>query len=925
MPEINSSPVRDVQNSDQFLTRDNSGDLVRVNASSVIGPINIVNHETVDTAILDTNLEPNYQVNTRGRLSNGDAGYGTYVVKSAAQATADGDIIDELGSAFTMSNGNILVLQDSPAYIEQWGVIAEGVDHLAAARAAFNSRRTLRARSFNKRWNLSDVIRTDDISIDVDLNSNTLVSVGENERVILAINSFNPVNTITGFTSSQGRVTIQLDSTPLACEPNGVLKIYSDEIINPYANKPNERIAEYMIIDSVDSQANTVTCRGALIFDHSDNPRCASMRTENTFSLKNLTIDRELPHTVGEYAVGIDVEGYAYGQWENIRAIYFTGQLCSNRSGYNHVFRDIYAEELLDASTDNALGYVGFDFGSQGSQWYNLSGGKVRHTYTTGAADIQPGHTDPADYGGAVRCHVWTGTTTASTNFAYDMHEDSYECEIHHVVVYDAQTTTPASSGGFQDRGLFTRLHSMTYQSDGADISAAGRAVFLSTGSYNFNCNRLIYRGASGRCFQTFQTALRGTVQRARIDQIVYEPIKSLNNLIVLEEEFGLEVGRIDVYPSTIDRTFYGSGDAMVKLSNDSSFVVTDSINLWFDRPDFPNLAGSSSTIVRADGDIERIRYKLNVHCTANTWNYVGANINPIKGDSALVTPPTVNYAHVDVNVYYDEFPVGGSERPDRPIISDLNTASDMTYTFKVIKNGREYLSTDFRRDNLFSAGSELGFGPDEFFITDPAAQGDKSHRNFTGVFECQSGAVTITAVEPPSFEGQVFTLCMSAFNSTPGNPVFDAPLLQTATGVRLDSDIILTPGSVSTFVSRTVDGVIAWELCQGTPSDAREDIQISGTVNQGVVTLNRDWDDFEQIIIEYSNSPLGTPVAGDQTFTVSRISPSDSTTVFNYVIEVASGTIDINFRDTNRDEIYINGIGVTADVTRIYGRYRRA
>lgn len=52
-------------------------------------------------------------VNTKGRKAPGDGGRGTYMIKTAAQATLDGDIIDEIGAGFTVADGKVAVNQAS--------------------------------------------------------------------------------------------------------------------------------------------------------------------------------------------------------------------------------------------------------------------------------------------------------------------------------------------------------------------------------------------------------------------------------------------------------------------------------------------------------------------------------------------------------------------------------------------------------------------------------------------------------------------------------------------------------------------------------------------------------------------------------------------------------------------------------------------
>lgn len=873
-----------------------------------------------------TDWPAGFKLVTCGYAAFGDLGYGNYVVKTTAQAASDGDLIDGVGTGFTLSNGNVLVLQDSPAFIEQWGVLDEGVDYVTQITAICRSGRKVMARSVKKSFDMSDVASTQDVSIDLDLGGNTLVSTGANERIFQLNNSFNDVNSVMSLSSSQGRTTIQLNSPAVGIEPGGVLKLYSNDVINRWSDFDRERAAEYFVVESVDGL--TVVCRGSLIFPHVLNPRCAAMKTQNTLNLKNINVRRDLPHNVGEYAVAIDLEGWAYANCSGIRSPFFSGQLLSHRSGFKGTFRDIEAEELMDKTTENAVGYVGVDYGSQGSKWYNLNGGKIRHVYTTGAVDIDDDDPNAHRYGGAVRCHVYTGVGKDCTNFAFDTHADAVQCEFHDITVYDAQTNTYSMSGGFQDRGIDTTVHKMTCISNGANISASGRAILLTTGSRGFRIGTLVFTGASGRGLETWEVTKHG-VPRCRIDRIIYKPEKELRNLIFVSEALKIEIGRIDVYPQTIDRTYYGSGTAMIKLRGSASVIVDDGIHLWFNNPDFPSLAGSSSAIFQANGEVDRIDADIIVHCNNNTWPYVGRNINHVRPDGDLETPPLVHHCSVRVTVDYPDFltdypdyRLNGAARPDRPMITGLDPAGDLSYTFTLKCAGQEPLSTTFRRDKLFEPDQSIGFGPDHFFINSDSAQGYIAHRDFVCVYESQANTATVSSIEPPTYEGQTLTLCFSEHNES-GGPIFDATILQSATGIRLNRDLVIRPGTNIKLIARELNGVVLWEPFFGTSERARELIQLSASIADGVITLNDRWSDYEEIIIAASADLAGTNRLPPVTYYTSEVVASDSDTEFAYSIETSTGTILINFPDTDRASMRLSGIGVVNNINGVWGRYR--
>lgn len=73
------------------------------------------------------NLDPNTIAATKGYYGVGDKGQAEYLVKTAAQATLDGDIIDGLGN-HTLANGNVAIIQILDTInLRQYGATGDGV------------------------------------------------------------------------------------------------------------------------------------------------------------------------------------------------------------------------------------------------------------------------------------------------------------------------------------------------------------------------------------------------------------------------------------------------------------------------------------------------------------------------------------------------------------------------------------------------------------------------------------------------------------------------------------------------------------------------------------------------------------------------------------------------------------------------------
>jgi hypothetical protein len=77
-------------------------------------------YPSVSAMKLDASLSPGLIVDTAGYYTEGDGGQDRYLIKTAAQAIIDGDIIDEYGS-HTLDNGHVAVLQAAVPTSKQFG------------------------------------------------------------------------------------------------------------------------------------------------------------------------------------------------------------------------------------------------------------------------------------------------------------------------------------------------------------------------------------------------------------------------------------------------------------------------------------------------------------------------------------------------------------------------------------------------------------------------------------------------------------------------------------------------------------------------------------------------------------------------------------------------------------------------------------
>lgn len=89
-----------------------------------------------------------------------------------------------------------------------------------------------------------------------------------------------------------------------------------------------------------------------------------------------------------------------------------------------------------------------------------------------------------------------------------------------------------------------------------------------------------------------------------------------------------------------------------------------------------------------------------------------------------------------------------------------------------------------------------------------------------------------------------------------------------------------------------------------------------------GASTLSADWDSFEEIIFDYAGSVAGTKRTHITMYTT-LIDASDSTTVYNYSLGVGAdvGAV-LNFRSSNKNQLYFDDMGNNDKLVSVYGRY---
>lgn len=690
-------------------------------------------------------------------------------------------------------------------------------------------------------------------NIDLDLGEVTLLSVGAPERIFIFRSPYKTTYNITDISYDDGRTLITLATTPTDIVRGGPLKVVADDIINPYADKPNERIGEHLVVQEVNG--NVVTCQGILTFNYVTNPRCAQADHTRKMSLKNINVRRDIAHTNGVFAVAIEVNGYVKAHFENIYSRLFTGTLLKCNSCYRYYANKLHADELLDDSENQALGYV-FQDGSQEGEVHALSGGYVRHVYTTGSDDVPAGSDRIYQYGGQLNSTIFSFSAENGNNYSLDTHEDSYGLTVISAIINDAHSYTTSSTGAFQDRGQKTHVKFLSYTTGQANISTVGKGILFNKGSNNTHIETFVYQDRFGRGIATFKAA-ENLSPSYRIDHVIVKSLKTFANVLQVEEPVNLRIGKIDLYLLDPTLSYHANWRTMTIGGNVNLRI--DEINYHLDDHAIPDLTGSSGIVFGISSDVKTLKAKLNFYCTENTWKMspqqtdmirgvttasaelwasstayavdeiwrvtgsfslyykvINAytsdasdiNVDIASGNVELIQLPVIDNASIDVTVFFDNYT---NDIQNGLMARDIDESnSTVTWKYRIIDTGREVASSRYRHDNVYEPNMMLELGSDMYGLRE--SLGRKSDHSFVSFYESHSESSTISFIDPPLYEGQTLEFYLSSYNDV-AFPAQDVVISANATNLRLAADKTVNPGEKLHFIATNLGGELKWEL----------------------------------------------------------------------------------------------------------------
>ena len=788
-----------------------AGDLFQktINAISALKKIitssgisNSIEVGTLVSLLSMPDIPKNMKIRTLGFYEEGDGGDGYYVTSD----TDDGDEVVH----HTLISGTVAKLQLSDSgcwYMEQFGCKLNFLgDTSARLFAALQHEVPIVSRAKRKTYVLEKPVFTRNVSIDLDINGcELLTNSATKERALLFIADLTNITTINGLEFSLGRTrfTVPLGHGIVSGDK---IKAYSNQIINPFSAFDRQRVAEYFEVESVTD--DVIVCAGKHIwsYDPADNPRLAKM-SNLTCNLHNVKINRTTDHTDGNFAVAIDVSGYYRPQICNIHAKSFTGQLLSIRSCFRAKMKNISADFLLDEATKSALGYVGVDYGSQESEWFRLNGGVVRHTYTTGATSIDADTVEPRSYGGAVRCHVWTGVTVGCTNFAYDTHQEAWECEFHSIVVYDDYSTSLSASGAFQDRGQNNIVHKLTHISEGDNVSAGEVTVLFTTGARNTYIKEIVYRGR-GTILSAFALGDPSTPfeHSFRVDKITaYQP-KFAPRIARMNYPFTLNIGEVNILPYNAERQFYGDGGVpYFSLNNAGANLNVEKFNLYFNARNLASLDVASDYLCNMDGDFGKLRINVHTYTNGNTYSRMEKNFSGVRAS----VPSVIEDAVINWTAHIDDW-VDTMTR-DATFYANGEVSGDMKFSYKVLGDGIHRPDSSLSSvQTIFEGGMTLRAYDKSSFGMNTTLGITLDESTYVPIVGTSSTS-TIGAITAPSYESQKLTITNLPWNES--GFMLPVKLLDTIASANNTEDRVLAVGESITLTAFLAGSALIWHV----------------------------------------------------------------------------------------------------------------
>lgn len=701
------------------------------------------------------------------------------------------------------ANGRWFELGGDSVAPEQVGAAGDGVaDDSAALTAALSLGRPVRGQP-EAQYRIANKVYVADKNIDLDLRGAVLIDAtktGQGLHLHASPTKVVPVTSITTATANGARRSVLSVVDVSGVAAGDVLKIYSDDLIS---TKANERMGEFAEVLSVSDGA--ITLSSILLLPMATTIRYAVLNRALTCKVKGITFDTAMADgVVRGFPYCLNVEGYVGPHISDIHGRRALGILVMTQSCYRAFGEGISADYLRDAVDRGGFGYGVADYGSQYSIWRGLNFNTVRHAYTTGANETPVANANPYLYGGAVRCRVESGRCLNPTNYAWDTHEDAWECSFGEVEANAARRDGVRQGGGAQDRGTGTIYDRLTVY--GGDDGTSARNGF----AMNFRCNTHIrefnYFG-SGSALNCFASA----VSRLRVDVMNVALGKSLPLALWSSSTAMVDIGELNIHVAPGPETIALNPQARLFRMNGGNLSV-ESLTWHLQGLPSGRITGAP-TLVWLEGPTSDIIIKRHLlEVDDNTAAMLKTTI--LNGGGPGGENCTFNRFRCETLVHYPTFTAlpnsGGAD-----VFNYIINASGgrVLHAFDVEGRAVQLSFSQTSQAILLTRGdpnNTIYFSPNRFPWR--LQQFPLVYDHIYKRIECHASAARISAVPPPAFEGQRLTFAAGQSSDAVAT-VYDVVVLSTAAGMQLTSDLSIAKGAQAEFVGKRDADALKWAL----------------------------------------------------------------------------------------------------------------
>ena len=549
-----------------------------------------------------------------------------------------------------------------------------------------------------------------------------------------------------------------------------VIKVTSEDRIRPTAATVEDKyVAEFSKVIAKDNSTITLHTSLNLIDAGSTNIRAARL-VPRKCSFTNALFSMATQQNSYTDAYHVACEGYIEPELHNLKAV----------SGAGHIVKTVSCFRALSDKIEGGkiLGTGVMEYGSQESNWYDISVDECEHAYNTGSQVVSLVGNDPLmKYGGAVRCRVWNGKCANATDYAWTTGNSAYEVVFGRI--------RALSCKGFEDHGVGTLVESFTYHGDTSSHTEHDDLITFGTDSDN--CKVRVCSGYGDSL--KVSNATNAEDSSFHIGTLNIYSDYLTQELIDLNTSATVKIGELN-YHIAKDTASLATPITLVTLDGTGLFYLTE-CNV------FAN-SGSTQIVNCADHtfiEVNAANHKgvfatFNIHCGVSTATDLANSIILEANSNKIIS------GLLSINVFVEN---SGFDR-DRAVISNIGADSNVLFNYKVhtsIPNGVSKYDSSIGSQSITTATNALAFGPSGYPWN--ITTNKYSHQKLVKHFTSNSDTHQITSIAKPAFDGQEFVLHVPA-SSNSFVIIGDCPGMHTDWS---GSNVTFTAGASYSFISR--------------------------------------------------------------------------------------------------------------------------